>query len=399
MSDLNAAFRKISACDISMTFTHMLLPGERLGIFDEAVTNWRLDAQLMSPILTLNRDTAGPLGFGGSALGNLYAPVADDTAFAATVKAVELGVRYFDTAPHYGFGASEKRLGAALRVFDPAEKMLVSTKVGRKLVARAGVDLTHLRQGFVSPEPFESAFDYSYDSVMRTFEASLQRLQRMRIDVLYVHDLGRFTHGDDHPARFAEFMDGGYKAMRELQSSGAVGAIGLGVNETEVCVAALAYADFDVVLLAGRYTLLEQDPIDTFLPLCERRGIPVIVGGPYNSGILATGVRKDVTAHYNYSAAPPDVVARVAAIETICDNHQVPLAAAALQFPLAHPQVLNVVAGMATPSQVQQALDHLRLPVPQQLWADLKTAGLIRADAPVPPNNLTVPTRAEAITQ
>jgi D-threo-aldose 1-dehydrogenase len=308
-------------------------------------------------------------------------------------------MRYFDTAPHYGFGASEKRLGAALRVLDPAEKLLVSTKVGRKLVARTGLDLSRQRQGFVSAEPFESAFDYSYDSIMRTFEGSLKRLQRMRIDVLYVHDLGRFTHGEDHAVRFAEFMDGGYKAMRELQSSGVVGAIGLGVNETQVCEAALGYADFDVVLLAGRYTLLEQDPIDTFLPLCERRGIRVVVGGPYNSGILATGVSKAINVHYDYSSAPPEVIARVAAIETICDNHAVPLAAAALQFPLAHPQVLNVVAGMATPEQVRQALDHIKRPVPQQLWADLKAAGLIRADAPVPTSSRTFPMRDETITQ
>jgi D-threo-aldose 1-dehydrogenase len=354
----------------------------------------------MSPHQTLSRDTVGRLGFGGSALGNLYAPIPDETAFAATAAAVELGVRYFDTAPHYGFGLSEKRLGAALRVLDPTEKLRVSTKVGRKLVARTGLDLTAQRQGFVSPEPFESVFDYSYDSVMRTFEGSLQRLQRMRIDILYVHDLGRFTHGEDHAVRFAEFMEGGYKAMRELQSSGAVGAIGLGVNETEVCEAALAYADFDVVLLAGRYTLLEQDPIDTFLPLCERRGIRVIIGGPYNSGILATGVRNDTTVHYNYSAASPEVVARVAAIEAICENHEVPLAAAALQFTLAHPQVLNVVAGMATPGQVRQAVDHVRRPVPDQLWTDLKAAGLIRADAPVPTTTTpSFPTRAEAITQ
>lgn len=353
----------------------------------------------MSPSPTLNRDTAGPLGFGGSALGNLYAPIADETAFAATAAAVDLGMRYFDTAPHYGFGLSEKRLGAALRMLDPCEKLLVSTKVGRKLVARTGLDLTHQRQGFVSPEPFESVFDYSYDSVMRTFEGSLQRLQRTRIDILYVHDLGHFTHGADHPERFAEFMEGGYKAMRELQSSGAVAAIGLGVNETQVCEEALAYADFDVVLLAGRYTLLEQDALDTFLPLCERRGVRVVVGGPYNSGILATGVRNTAAANYNYSTAPPEVLARVAAIETICDNHEVPLAAAALQFPLTHPEVLTVVAGMGTPEQVRQAVDHVRRPVPPQFWADLKAAGLIRADALVPTTSRTVPTRDEVMTQ
>jgi D-threo-aldose 1-dehydrogenase len=367
--------------------------------------------------LTLDRATFGPLGFGSSVLGNLYAPIEDEVALHSTRKAVDLGIRYFDTAPHYGFGLSEKRLGAALRELDPRQELIVSTKAGRKLVARPEVDSSRARQGFVTAEPYESEFDYTYDSVMRTYEDSLRRLQRERIDVLYVHDIGRFSHGENHPQRFAEFMDGGYRAMRELRSSGAVGAIGIGVNEWQVCEEALARADFDIVLLAGRYTLLEQEALETFLPLCAQRSVRVVVGGPYNSGILATGVGKPGAAHpgaaqpraeqsgaaqpaalrYNYTAASNEIVARVAAIESICDAHEVPLAAAALQFPLAHPQVLSVVPGMGTPDQVRQAVDYVRRAIPPALWTDLRAAGLIRPDAPVPQLSQPTSLRAEAV--
>jgi D-threo-aldose 1-dehydrogenase len=334
--------------------------------------------------LSLDRATFGPLGFGSAVLGNLYAPISDTAARDTTREAVELGFQYFDTAPHYGFGLSEKRLGAALHELDPGQELIVSTKSGRKLAPRSGIQPGQQRQGFVSPEPFESEFDYTYDSVMRTYEDSLRRLQRERIDILYVHDIGRVSHGDDHPRRFKEFMDGGYRAMSELRASGAVGAIGIGVNEWEVCVEALGSADFDVVMLAGRYTLLEQLSLEIFLPLCAKRGVHVIVGGPYNSGILATGVRNPGGGHYNYSAASPEIVARVAAIEAICADHNVPLPAAALQFPLAHPQVLCVVAGFGSREEVTQADDNLRRPIPPSLWSDLRTAGLLRTDAPVP---------------
>jgi D-threo-aldose 1-dehydrogenase len=362
--------------------------------------------------LTLDRATFGPLGFGSSVLGNLYAPIEDEVALNATGEAVDLGIRYFDTAPHYGFGLSEKRLGAALRELDPRQELIVSTKAGRKLVARPEVDSSRARQGFVTAEPYESEFDYTYDSVMRTYEDSLRRLQRERIDILYVHDIGRFSHGESHPQRFVEFMDGGYRAMRELRSSGAVGAIGIGVNEWQVCEEALARADFDIVLLAGRYTLLEQEALETFLPQCAQRSVRVVVGGPYNSGILATGVGKPGAAHpgaaqpaalrpgaarYNYTAASNEIVARVAAIESICDAHEVPLAAAALQFPLAHPQVLSVVPGMGTPDQVRQAVDYVRRAIPPALWTDLRAAGLIRPDAPVPQLSQPTSLRAEAV--
>ncbi|HVI99004.1 MAG TPA: aldo/keto reductase [Sphingomonas sp.] len=326
----------------------------------------------------------GNLGFGAGSLGNLYRPMSDANA-ADTIRAAwDAGMRYFDTAPHYGFGLSEKRLGATLPALDPQETAIVSTKVGRRLDPVPGKDLTQLRQAFVSPEPVESVFDYTYDAVMRSWEASRVRLRRERLDILYAHDIGRFTHGDDHPARFREFMAGGYKAMRDLRDGGAVGAIGLGVNEYQVCEEVLAEAELDVVLLAGRYTLLEQESLETFLPLCERRDVKIVLGGPYNSGILAKGVKHGGEVHYNYAPAPADIVARVGAIEDVCAAHGVPMAAAALQFPLAHPQVVSVIPGMNSPRQVAAAVALMATAIPPALWRDLKQQGLIRADAPVP---------------
>lgn len=327
----------------------------------------------------------GRLGFGAAAIGNLYRAMSDEDAAATVRSGWDSGLFYYDTAPHYGFGLSEKRLGNSLAEIDPDQSAIVSTKVGRRLdPVASGTDLSVARQAFVTPEPFESVFDYSYDAVMRSYEASCARLRRDRIHILYAHDLGRVTHGDDHPRRFAEFMEGGYRAMRELRDGGAVGAIGLGVNETQVCEEMMAVGEIDVVLLAGRYTLLEQEALETFLPLCERRGVKIVLGGPYNSGILARGVRGGGELHYNYEPAPPAIVARVGAIEDLCAAHDVPLAAAALQLPLAHPQVVSVIPGMSSPDQVAQAVALIDTPIPPALWRDLKDRGLIRADTPVP---------------
>jgi D-threo-aldose 1-dehydrogenase len=327
----------------------------------------------------------GALGFGAAAIGNLYRATTEANVAETVRTAWTAGIRYFDTAPHYGFGLSEKRLGLTLPQIDPDETSILSTKVGRRLdPVPPATDLGTLRQGFVTPEPVESVFDYSYDSIMRSYEASRQRLRRERIDILYAHDIGRFTHGDDHPRLFRDFMNGGYRAMRELRDSGAVGAIGLGVNEYEVCEEVLAEGDLDVVLLAGRYTLLEQDSLATFLPLCERRDVKIVLGSPYNSGILAQGVRKGGDPHYNYQSAPQTIIDRVGAIEDICAEHGAPMAAAALQFPLAHPQVVSVIPGMASPHQVTEAVRLMSIDIPPLLWSDLKDRGLIRADAPVP---------------
>lgn len=333
------------------------------------------------------QDRISLMGFGSAAIGNLYRAIPDELAFATVQAALAEGVLYVDTAPHYGFGLSEKRLGAALAELDPRRRVVVSTKVGRRLDPRPNADLSQARQGFVSPEPFESVFDYSYDAVMRSYEESRVRLRR-DIDVLYVHDIGRYAHGDQHPKLFAEFMKGGYRALRELRDGGAVKAIGLGVNEWQVCEEALAHGEFDIMLLAGRYTLLEQSALETFLPLCKQRKVSIVVGGPYNSGILAhdgrNGKRRKGPLMYEYQPAPPEIVARVSAIEAVCERHDVPLAAAALQFPLAHPQVISVIPGMGNPEEVHRAKEWLTLPIPGAFWAELRAQGLVRPDAPLP---------------
>lgn len=327
----------------------------------------------------------GKLAFGAASIGNLYRAVPEDQALEVVARAWDAGVRYFDTAPHYGFGLSERRLGAALAELDPGQGAIVSTKVGRRLDPRPDADLSAMRQAFVSPEPYESVFDYSYDAVMRSYEGSLKRLRRDRIDILYAHDIGAFAHGLAHPERFAEFMGGGYRAMLKLRDSGAVGAIGIGVNEVAVCIEMLGAGEIDLIMLAGRYTLLEQEPLDDLLPLCVRRGVRLVIAGPYNSGILAKGVRHGgAVPNFNYEPAPPAIVERVGAIEDVCAKHGVPLAAAALQFPLAHPQVASVVPGMGSVRQVDDAVALMAQVIPAALWTELKEAGLIRRDAPVP---------------
>lgn len=327
----------------------------------------------------------GKLAFGAASIGNLYRAVPDDQAREVVTRAWDAGVRYFDTAPHYGFGLSEKRLGAALAELDPAQTAIVSTKIGRRLDPVSDANLTAMRQAFVSPEPFESVFDYSYDAVMRSYEGSLKRLRRDRIDILYAHDIGAFAHGAAHPRLFAGFMGGGYRAMLELRDSGAVGAIGLGVNEVAVCLEMLGVGDIDLIMLAGRYTLLEQDPLDDLFPLCAQRGVRLVIAGPYNSGILAKGVRHGgAIPNFNYAPAPLAIVERVGAIEDICARHGVPLAAAALQFPFAHPQVASVVPGMGSVGQVDDALALMAQGIPVALWEELRDTGMIRRDAPVP---------------
>ena len=328
------------------------------------------------------------LGFGAAPIGNLYQPLTDLQARQAVDSALVAGIRYFDTAPHYGFGLSEARLGAALAHTPIAEPVIVSTKVGRVLVPTTSK--AAIRHGFADAPLLEPQFDYSYDGVMRSFDASLQRLQREHIDLLLAHDLGPLTHGADHPAYFREFMDGGYRAMSELKAAGRVTAIGLGANEWQICEAALKHGDFDGFLLAGRYTLLEQSACETFLPLCARRGASVILGGPFNSGILATGVKSAATAsgkvplHYNYEPAPQAIIDRVAQLESVCEEFAVPLAAAALQFPAAHPHICSVLAGLASTGEVQQALSWMNTPIPNELWQRLYERELLHPAAPTP---------------
>lgn len=322
--------------------------------------------------------TIDALGFGCASLGNLYHAVSDEDASDILSTARANGFRYFDTAPHYGQGLSERRVGDALR---GSSDYVLSTKVGR-LLRPAGY--ASERHGFMSTMPFDIEYDYSYDGVMRSFEDSLQRLGLDRIDILYMHDIGPVTHGDDDERLFPIAMDGGYRALDELRRNGLVSAIGLGVNEYEVCERALEYGDWDCFLLAGRYTLLEQMPLDTFLPKCIDSKCSIVIGGAYNSGILATGVRGKGPWHYDYGPAPEDVVKKVAAIESLCGEFDIPMAAAALQFPLAHPAVASVIPGIGKVNRIDQTLNLFESEIPDEFWQALSDRGLIRDDAPTP---------------
>jgi D-threo-aldose 1-dehydrogenase len=322
------------------------------------------------------------LGFGGAAIGNLYRELADADAEAAVRESFATGVRYFDTAPFYGFGLSEARLGQALQ--GAAALPVFSTKVGRRLVPTGPKAPGVGREGYFSPRPFAPVFDYSYESVMRSHAESLERLRVARVDILLCHDIGRQTHGAAHAERVAEFLEGGYRAMRELRDAGAVRAIGLGVNEWEICVELLGRCELDCILLAGRYTLLEQPALETLLPLCEQRRVSILCGGPFNSGVLAAGSRAGAKTHYNYAPPPPAVLERVTRLEQLCADFSVPLQAAALQFPLGHPQVASVVAGCANGNEARNCAAMYAHPIPPAFWRALRERGLVDARAPLP---------------
>jgi D-threo-aldose 1-dehydrogenase len=314
------------------------------------------------------------IGLGGATLGGSMQAVQDADARLMIVDAFDSGVRYFDTAPLYGYGRSEHIVGDELRYRPEA---VISTKVGRRLRPRRQPQAAG--DQWQQPFPFEFYFDYSYDGIMRSYEDSLQRLGMNRIDILLLHDVDSFTHGKEaQPAVFTKAMDGAYKAMAELRAAGEVKAIGIGVNEAKPIADALAYGQWDCFLLAGRYTLLEQAPLVDLLPAVGKHGASIIVGGPFNSGILVGGDT------WNYTRAPEDLMRRAKAMAEVCAAHKVPLPTAALKFPLAHPVVASVIPGPRTTSELNQILAWWDHPVPAALWSDLKSERLIEASAPVP---------------
>lgn len=320
------------------------------------------------------------MGYGAAPIGNIFQPISEETSRSMLRAAWDAGLRYFDTAPMYGHGLSEARIGEALRSC-PRDEFVLSTKVGRilKPKPRREIDFSPWVDGL----PFELHFDYSYDGAKRSIEDSLQRTGLERIDIAFIHDIDKFTHGPDaQPAIFRAAMDGAYRALEDLRDEGLVKAIGVGVNEWEVCHAALQQGDFDCFLLAGRYTLLEQESLNAFLPLCEQRNAAVVVGGGFNSGILATGAKPG--AKYNYAPAPENILQQVARIETLCARYGVSLPAAALQFVLAHPAIASIIPGTRSVEQLQQNLDWIAEQIPADFWQTLKTEGLIREDAPTP---------------
>jgi D-threo-aldose 1-dehydrogenase len=322
------------------------------------------------------------LGLGCAPLGDLFERLDEDVADATLGAAWESGIRFFDTAPHYGAGLSEHRLGHALRGVPPGD-VVVSTKVGRVLRPSDAPDPAG-RGPFVGGLTFAQEFDYGYDGVLRALDGSLQRLGRSRVDLVAIHDLDVGHHPD--PAVLARHLDdvtkGGAKALDELRAAGAIRAVGAGVNELGMIPVLLERVELDYVILAMPYTLLDQEALDDELPLCAERGVGVIVGAVFASGVLAAPPAAGTT--YGYDVPPPGVVERVERLRAVCERHGVPLGAAALRFPLGHPLVASVIPGAVRPEQVRENVERLETPIPASLWEELKAEGLVRPDAPVP---------------
>ena len=297
------------------------------------------------------------LGLGGAPLSGQLKEIDPDTAVDTIQQGVALGVRYFDTAPMYGYGEGELRYGRALAGVS-RDEFVLSTKVGR-LLDSSGV-----------------TFDFSRDAVLRTLDSSLERLKLDRVDIALIHD---------PDAHYEQAIQEAYPTLAELRSQGVVKAIGAGMNQWQMLDRFAREGDFDCFLLAGRYTLLDHSGLTELLPLCEQKRISVILGGPYNSGILASDLSPGTT--YNYKEAPPNVLERARQMKSVCDRHGVPLKAAALQFGLAHPAVAATIPGAESPSEVEENVQMAGYPVPDGLWAELRDEGLIPEEAPTPTNS------------
>lgn len=318
------------------------------------------------------------LGVGSAPLGGLYADVPTAQALDMLNTAWDLGLRYFDTAPMYGLTRAEHLVGQVLRDKDGSH--VLSTKVGRLMTTeRAARALppappkNPLDPGWWNGLPFREVFDYSYDGVMRSYDDSQQRLGLDRLDILYVHDIGRVTHGELHDDHWAALTKGGgFRALQELKAVGNIRGFGLGVNEWEVIRDALEETDLDICMLAGRYSLLDRDAGETFLPLAQARGVSLVLAGVYNSGILAAP--KGGRTKFNYADADPAIIAQVEALRGVCDDYGVPLAAAAIRFPMRHPAATCVVIGAKTAAQLKQNVEWFDTDLPDAIWADLDTA-------------------------
>ena len=320
------------------------------------------------------------LGFGSAPLGDIYEVLDDATAIATVEAAAEAGVTLFDAAPLYGQGSAEHRVGTALRR-RPAGSFVMSTKVGRLLTPAPGGRTKTTR--YVGGLSFNVVHDYSYDGAMRSHEQSLHRLGLPSVDVLLIHDADAWSHGpEEGPKRYREAMSGAYRALEKLRAEKVIKGIGIGVNDPVYAARYLREGDFDCLLLAGRYTLLEQPALSEVLPIARQKNVGVMLGGVYNSGILATGAVAG--AKYNYTAATPEMLDRVRAIEAVCVRHAVPLPVAAMHFCLAGPAVSSLVLGAVTPDEVERNVAAISAVVPAGLWAELKAAGLLDASVPTP---------------
>ncbi len=323
------------------------------------------------------------IGLGTAPLGELFTKISESDAESVLSTAWDEGVRFYDTAPWYGRGQSEHRVGRFLYA-KPRSEVILSTKVGRILRAPVAHP-DSFDTGFWSGGlHFDHYFDYSYDGVMRAYEDSLQRLGMNRVDMLVIHDLDWWHRGSEPmvQAGFAQLANGGFRALSDLRAAGRIGAIGAGINELGLIPRFLELFDLDYFLLALRYTLGEQETLTAELPLCEQKGVGIVIGGVFSSGLYATGPVPG--AKYNYFDPTPEVLEKARRIDAVCRRHGVPLPAAAIQFPLHHPAVTSVIPGAIRPDQVKTNLDYVRTAIPNDLWAELKHEGLIRADAPTP---------------
>ncbi|MEO7337648.1 MAG: aldo/keto reductase [Caldimonas sp.] len=323
------------------------------------------------------------LGLGTVPIGEVYELIDEKAAIATVEQACASGIRLFDTSPHYGNGIAESRLGAGLRRAKRAD-VLVSTKIGRVMdpfAKPAPRNPDVISPGFVGGYGHAPRFDYSYDGTMRSVEHSLLRMGLSRIDILLIHDCDVWTHGADAERRFKEAMEGAYRALDKLRAEKTVAAIGFGINEADTCVRFAHAGDFDLAMMAGRYSLLIQNGLAEFLPLAVEKKIGVMLAGVFNSGILATGAVPG--AKFEYAAAPPEIMERVRRIEAICAAHGTSIRRAALQFGMSHPAVVSVVLGAATPAEVAANAADAGHAVPAALWSDLKTAGLLDSSVPI----------------
>lgn len=327
------------------------------------------------------------LGLGTSPLGGCNVPVSFETFEAVILKAYALGVRHFDTAPLYGLGKSEHSLGHVLRVHGLRDEVVISTKAGRilKQASRAKRAASLYGINWIDPLPYVDEYDYSYDGIMRAFEDSQQRMGLDGVDILFLHDVSGEWHREAYETYLKQLRTSGFKACDELRSSGAVKAIGLGVNETASVLQVAAEFKLDTSLVAGRYSLLNHAPLEHFFPEMQKRGIGIIAGGVYNSGILAEGSKGNaLTRTYDYQSAPDEILRRVEGLEEICAAHGVSLRTAALQFVYAHPAVTSVVVGALSVEHVEQNVAAVSERIPADFWSDLKSRGLIPENAPVP---------------
>lgn len=316
---------------------------------------------------------AHPLGLGGAPIGNLYQALSDHDAQLTIEAAWDKGIRYFDTAPLYGYGLSEIRMGKTLAQY-PRHEFVLSTKVGRLLIPENGPKPS---EQFPGALPYQPVFDYSYEGIMKSYAASVERLV-MTPDVILIHDIGKLTHGDSNTEMMRAFVSSGYKAIEELRGKGI--AVGMGVNETAACLEVMQHTKLDFIMLAGRYTLLEQQSLRDFFPACAQQNVGVIIAGPYNSGILAGDSNN---RNYNYQTASPEIQTRVDKLRQTCQQHHIELPRAAIQFPALHPQVVAVVTGARSPQEIIQSVDNFQRPVPEFFWSSLKQEKLIADESPV----------------